>query len=150
MDDKGTGSKPHRSARTCCQVALFGIFRFRFASFSFIDQFVNAPSAGLFSGLVSHVVAARFRFPQMVSKLILDKTSTNAVRTASQVASPRSSILPSLGASGAIYATVTLTACAFPDTEIALLIPPTFPIPISWGVSGLVAIDVLGVLRGWR
>lgn len=59
-------------------------------------------------------------------------------------------ILPSLGASGAIYAAVTLTALAFPHTEIALIIPPSFPIPIQWGVGGLVALDVIGALRGWR
>lgn len=61
-----------------------------------------------------------------------------------------SDILPSLGASGAIYAAVTLTALGFPDTQIALLIPPSFPIPIQYGVGGLVAIDMIGALRGWR
>ena len=59
-------------------------------------------------------------------------------------------ILPSLGASGAIYAAVTLTAFAFPETEISLIFPPTNPIPIQWGVGGLVLLDVLGALRGWR
>lgn len=59
-------------------------------------------------------------------------------------------ILPSLGASGAIYSAVALTAMAFPHTEIALMIPPSFPIPIQWGVGALVVVDIVGALRGWR
>lgn len=69
---------------------------------------------------------------------------------AAAAATSKETILPSLGASGAIYAAVTLTAMAFPHTEIALMIPPSFPIPIQWGVGGLVAIDIIGALRGWR
>jgi rhomboid-like protein len=68
------------------------------------------------------------------------KATTNTANT----------ILPSLGASGAIYATVTLTALAFPHTEISLIIPPSFPIPIQWGVGAFVGLDILGALRGWR
>lgn len=59
-------------------------------------------------------------------------------------------ILPSLGASGAIYAAVTLTALAYPDAVVSLIFPPTWPIPIQWGVGALVLVDVFGVLRGWR
>lgn len=59
-------------------------------------------------------------------------------------------ILPSLGASGAIYAMVTMTALAFPDAQVFLLFPPGLPLPITWGVGGMVAMDVLGVLRGWK
>lgn len=60
------------------------------------------------------------------------------------------SIKPSLGASGAIYATVTLTAMAFPEAHVSLIFPPTPPIPIQYGVFGFMAIDLLGVIRGWR
>lgn len=63
--------------------------------------------------------------------------------------STKRDILPSLGASGAIYATVTLTALAFPDAQVFLLFPP-IPLPITWGVGGMVALDVIGILRGWR
>ncbi|KAK0199259.1 hypothetical protein DFS33DRAFT_1388842 [Desarmillaria ectypa] len=61
-----------------------------------------------------------------------------------------SSIVPSLGASGAIYACVTMTALAFPNGQIALTIPPSYPIDIQLGVGALLALDVLGVIRGWR
>lgn len=59
-------------------------------------------------------------------------------------------ILPSLGASGAIYGCVSLCALAFPTAHVALAIPPSFPIPITWGVGGMVCLDILGILRGWR
>jgi rhomboid-like protein len=60
------------------------------------------------------------------------------------------SILPSLGASGAIYSCVIITALGFPEAQVSLFIPPTYPIPIQWGVGGLLALDITGVLRGWR
>ena len=45
------------------------------------------------------------------------------------------SIKPSLGASGAIYATVTLTAMAFPEAHVSLIFPPTPPIPIQYAAG---------------
>lgn len=73
-----------------------------------------------------------------------------ATQSASVGAKRSWEILPSLGASGAIYAAVTLTALAFPDAVVSLIFPPTWPIPIQVGVGGLVLVDVLGVIRGWR
>lgn len=54
-----------------------------------------------------------------------------------------------LGASGVVYSVYTVVALAYPDTELAMKIPPTFPIPISYGLSALLVFDVLGVIRGW-
>ena len=59
-------------------------------------------------------------------------------------------ILPSLGASGAIYAAVTMTALAFPDAHVSPLLLPSVEIPAQWGVGALVLMDIIGVLRGWR
>ena len=59
-------------------------------------------------------------------------------------------ILPSLGASGAIYAAVTMTALAFPDAHVSPLLLPSVEIPAQWGVGTLVLMDIIGVLRGWR
>ena len=59
-------------------------------------------------------------------------------------------IWPSLGASGAIYGAVTLTALAFPESQVALFIPPSYPISIQWGVGGMLLLDTIGILRGWR
>jgi hypothetical protein len=111
--------------------------------------------AGLFSGLVSHVVNARFRFPRLVAELTkpaaASTPATAAVAAATAAKATRhTEILPSLGSSGAIYAAVTVTALAFPDAVVSLIFPPTMPIPIQWGVGGMVLLDVVGVLRGWR
>jgi rhomboid-like protein len=110
--------------------------------------------AGLFSSLVSHVVNARFRFPRLVAELAkpaapLVAPASAAVGTVAQT-TRRAEILPSLGSSGAIYAAVTVTALAFPDAVVSLIFPPTNPIPIQWGVGGLVMLDLVGIMRGWR
>ncbi len=119
--------------------------------------------AGVFSSLVSHVVNAKFRYPKYVAQLaspaaLPRKTDTWASAVSATVASSKekatsqaaASILPSLGASGAIYSCVAITALGFPESQVALFIPPTYPIPIQWGVGGLLALDIVGILRGWR
>ena len=73
-------------------------------------------------------------------------SSTSAVQAASKIRP----ILPSLGASGAVYAAATMTALAFPESQVALFIPPTYPINIQYGIGGLMMVDVIGILRGWR
>ncbi|KAF7970041.1 hypothetical protein HWV62_25352 [Athelia sp. TMB] len=65
-------------------------------------------------------------------------------------ARPLHDILPSLGASGAIYAAVSLTALGFPDSEVSLIFLPGVLIPSQAAVGGLVCLDIVGVLRGWR
>ncbi|KAK7060831.1 hypothetical protein VNI00_000564 [Paramarasmius palmivorus] len=135
-------------------------------------------SAGLFASLVSHVVSVKFKYPRMIAQLSSPSNTTKVTDTwASAVAAsantPRSSvfsafskpkvppspvntaaaaerIVPSLGASGAIYACVTMTALAFPQAQISLMIPPWYPIDIQTGVAGLVMLDIIGIARGWR
>ncbi|KAF9461537.1 hypothetical protein BDZ94DRAFT_1196100 [Collybia nuda] len=129
------------------------------AAWHFLGFFI---SAGLFSGLVSHVVSAKFRYPRLIAQLASPARTPKATDTwASAVAASAASakaatkkavpdILPSLGASGAVYGAVTLTALAFPESQVALFIPPSYPISIQWGVGGLVLMDIVGILRGWR
>lgn len=118
-------------------------------------------SAGLFSSLVPHIISAKFAYPRMVSQLA---SSTNSARTtdtwaavvaASQTtAKSAAKSVPEigncLGISGAVYACATLTALAFPESQVALFIPPSYPISIQYGVSGLILFDVIGVIRGWK
>ncbi|KAF6753062.1 hypothetical protein DFP72DRAFT_435485 [Ephemerocybe angulata] len=121
-------------------------------------------SAGLFSGLVSHVASVKILYPRLVKYLSLPtlvavKPETWAAAVAASSAKPVAAavakqaaptILPSLGASGAVYACVTLTALAFPNSEVALFIPPSYPVNIQYAVGGIVAFDMLGIMRGWR
>ena len=97
-------------------------------------------------------MTSKLIYPRMVARLSSKVQHADATaKTAEVVAgTTEKTILPSLGASGAIYAAVTLTALAFPHTEIALIIPPSFPIPIQWGVGAIVTLDIIGAMRGWR
>jgi rhomboid-like protein len=124
------------------------------AKWHFLAFFI---SAGLFSGLVSHVAACKVLFPRLVNQYTASAViknspaaaaiSSTAVKTAT--AAPRE-ILPSLGASGAIYAAVTVSALAFPDAQVSLIFPPFVSIPIQAGVGGLVMLDMIGIIRSWR
>ncbi|KDQ50761.1 hypothetical protein JAAARDRAFT_185971 [Jaapia argillacea MUCL 33604] len=113
-------------------------------------------SAGLFSGLTSHVIAARIRYPRFLSQLTAVKSNPTqplsiSAPVATKIGSAADDIIrPSLGASGAIYSCATLVALGYPDSEISLFIPSSFSVPIQWGMGGLVLMDVVGVLRGWR
>ncbi|RPD52648.1 rhomboid-domain-containing protein, partial [Lentinus tigrinus ALCF2SS1-7] len=127
-------------------------------------------SAGLFSGLVSHIGHARWQYPRLIARLQAQATAP-AVRTAASTSSARgiaSTVAESatgatakavkaanegsssLGSSGAIYALFAITALGFPDSEITFVIPPWIPINSQTGFYTLVAIDALGVIRGWR
>jgi len=137
------------------------------ASYHFLALYL---SSGLFSSLVSHLVTARLVYPRLVSKLVqIDKTGTPGVinKISSRLSSvAKSSARPatdavaataatptisgSHGSSGAIYSTVIISTLAFPDAEVSLVFPPTPSFPIQYGVGGLVLLDCIGVLRGWR
>ncbi len=112
---------------------------------------LNRSAAGLFSGLVSHMVAARIHFPRLIAKLSSTSTATATSTSKRFFTKPRppNEILPSLGASGGIYALVTMTALAYKDAEVSMFFLP-IAIPIQWGVGGMVALDAIGIIRGWR
>jgi rhomboid-like protein len=134
------------------------------ASYHFLALYL---SSGLFSSFVSHLVTTRFLYPRLVSKLVQpDKTGSpgmmhklssslssaakSSARPATDAAAATPTILPSLGASGAIYSTVIMSTLAFPEAEVSLVFPPTPSFPIQYGVGGMVLLDCIGILRGWR
>ncbi|KAJ6518790.1 hypothetical protein C8R45DRAFT_949231 [Mycena sanguinolenta] len=94
-------------------------------------------AAGLVSSLASHTLRVR----------LYDRI----VATLSNLSNPgRLQIIRgSLGASGAIYACVTFDAVAYPDLTIAPIFIP-WGVPIRMGVGALMALDLVGLLRGWR
>ncbi|KIY63651.1 hypothetical protein CYLTODRAFT_425905 [Cylindrobasidium torrendii FP15055 ss-10] len=118
-------------------------------------------AAGAFASLVAHAVDTKFLYPRMVSRIfsassakagadtwasaVVASSARPAAAAAATAAPPR--ILPSLGASGAVYACVTMTALAFPTSQVALIIPPSYPMDIWVGVGGLLAFDTLGALK---
>ncbi|KAG8714860.1 hypothetical protein FRC11_006776 [Ceratobasidium sp. 423] len=103
-------------------------------------------TAGLFSSYVSHIISTRVRLPALLRTL----TSTSVRADAIAASKAHSVIAPSLGASGAIYAAVTASALAFPDASVSLIFLPFVSLPIGAGVGGMVCLDIIGVIRGWR
>lgn len=101
--------------------------------------------AGVFAGLGSHLVSNLYRLPRLI------KTLRSPVQLSPTHALTAHHLLkPSLGASGAIYACLTITALAYPDSSVSIIFIPFFAFPISLGVAGMVALDVVGVIRGWQ
>ncbi|KAG9318935.1 hypothetical protein JVU11DRAFT_1049 [Chiua virens] len=120
------------------------------AQWHFLAFFI---SAGLFSGLVSHTVSTKVLYPRLLSQLskqavVRSSPAASAVLGEAAQEAPRK-ILPSLGASGAIYAAVTFTALAFPDAQVQPIFLP-ISVSITTGVGALVLADIVGILRGWR
>jgi rhomboid-like protein len=101
------------------------------------------------TGLGSIKTAAQA--PKPIHSFATAMATNSATQTSTiEAVSKATGIIPSLGASGAIYAALVVTALGFPDAQLALAIPPSFPIPIQTGVGALVLLDVVGIARGWR
>ncbi|KZT72007.1 hypothetical protein DAEQUDRAFT_723650 [Daedalea quercina L-15889] len=122
-------------------------------------------SAGLFSNLVSHVAFSRITYPRMIARLRSlspappKSSETTTVRSfLAQVfrrqpkfaSSPQERVPLTIGASGAVYALLTVTALAYPDSSLAFHIPPTFPLSAQFAVGSLIAFDIIGIWRAWR
>ncbi|WRT69961.1 uncharacterized protein IL334_006952 [Kwoniella shivajii] len=137
------------------------LFSFGSAAYSYLSSSPSSPSlvtsthtphffaflltAGLFSSLGSHLWTNIFRYP------ILRKALSHPARISSpQALMSHQGILPSLGASGAIYAALTMTACAFPDSNVGIIFIPFVSLPIGMGVAGMITLDLIGLIRGWR
>lgn len=58
--------------------------------------------------------------------------------------------MPGLGASGAVYSCLVVEAIHDPSHQIAIIFLPFIPFSIVYGVTGMIALDIIGVLRGWR
>jgi rhomboid-like protein len=101
--------------------------------------------AGVFSGLGSHLVNNLVRLPRLVRAL-----RSPARLSPTHALAAHHAINPSLGASGAVYACVTMVALAYPDSDVSIIFLPIISIPMPVGVLGMVAVDIIGILRGWR
>ena len=86
----------------------------------------------------------------LIRKLSAVSTTGTTGRAAAAVSKASPVIHPSLGASGAIYAAVTLSALAFPDSQVAIIFLPWLAVPITYGVGSMVLLDIMGVIRGWQ
>src|SRR5271170_4669018 len=99
-------------------------------------------TAGVFSMFGSHMSAA-IRLLRAQKRAI----DVNSLSTA------RKAIKPSIGASGAsgaIYGTFIVTTLAVPNATLQLFFLPFLTAPIKWDAAGLIAMDTIGIARGWR
>ncbi|KAJ9475256.1 putative Rhomboid protein 1, mitochondrial (putative) [Pseudozyma hubeiensis] len=94
-------------------------------------------TAGVFAATVSHIVTA-IRFKRISAIHGLQHAKETLGRHAS------------LGASGAVYSALVMSAFAFPDAKLGVILLPWVTVDIGVGVVGLVLMDAVGVWRGWR
>lgn len=59
-------------------------------------------------------------------------------------------LVPSLGASGAIFGIVSFVAYQAPNSQAAILFLPGFNFKLSELLACFMALDLVGILRGWR
>ncbi|KAF7356624.1 Rhomboid domain-containing protein [Mycena venus] len=102
--------------------------------YHFLAMFI---SAGLVSSLASHMLRVR----------IYDRIVASLSKMPGPIVRPI--VGSSLGASGAIYACVTIAAMAYPEATVSPIFIP-IGIPIRLGVGALAMMDVIGLIRGWR
>ncbi|EGN95283.1 hypothetical protein SERLA73DRAFT_77298 [Serpula lacrymans var. lacrymans S7.3] len=100
--------------------------------------------------VIIHAVSTKVLYPRLVSQLSKPSGTLAGGTVAKSAAGTTAKEILSLGASGAIYAAVTLSALAFPDASISLIFLPFFAIPIQSGVGAIIALDAIGILRGWK
>jgi rhomboid-like protein len=60
------------------------------------------------------------------------------------------SAVASLGASGAIFGLFSASAWQHPEAQVHLVFLPTTAIQIGHGLIGLMALDLIGAIRGWQ
>ena len=56
---------------------------------------------------------------------------------------------PSLGASGGVYALLGISAFVAPTASVSLLFLPFVAIPLGYAFTGIMALDLMGIIRGW-
>ena len=56
----------------------------------------------------------------------------------------------SLGASGAIMTVLGMCCTIYPDKQLQIIFLPWYPFSADSGMKGIMAIDALGILLGWR
>lgn len=59
-------------------------------------------------------------------------------------------VLPSLGASGAIYGCLSATAVLHPDASVYVVFLPFLPIKIGYALPAMMGLDLAGILLRWR
>ncbi|KAF8984214.1 hypothetical protein BGZ46_008624 [Entomortierella lignicola] len=63
---------------------------------------------------------------------------------------PWANIIPSLGASGALFGCVSATAFMYPDATVYIIFLPFLPIKIPVALGAMMGLDLVGIIRNWK
>ncbi|KAF9578491.1 hypothetical protein BGW38_005671 [Lunasporangiospora selenospora] len=63
---------------------------------------------------------------------------------------PWAKMIPSLGASGALFGCIGSVAYMYPETSVYVIFLPFFSIKIPMALGALMGLDLVGVLRNWK
>ncbi|KAF9924530.1 hypothetical protein BGZ67_009213 [Mortierella alpina] len=63
---------------------------------------------------------------------------------------PWAKIIPSLGASGALFGCVSSTAYMYPDASVYIIFLPLLPIKIPVALGAMMGLDLVGIIRNWK
>ncbi|KAI1291539.1 Rho- GTP-binding protein RhoN [Mortierella claussenii] len=63
---------------------------------------------------------------------------------------PWSKIIPSLGASGALFGCVSSTAYMYPDATVYIIFLPFLPIKIPVALGAMMGLDLVGIIKNWK
>lgn len=106
-------------------------------------------SAGIFASLASHLHVNLFTLPRFLSALRSLPSSTTNPTTVWKLAR-QANLNGSLGASGALYALLSICTLSFPQASLGIILIPFVSFPITWGFGALCLLDLAGVWKGWK
>ncbi|KAL7413031.1 hypothetical protein BDY24DRAFT_390402 [Mrakia frigida] len=106
-------------------------------------------TAGILSSLLSHTIFNIFQLPRLLRAIT---SPTNPILTPSALSSlaRKHNAVPSLGASGAIYAVFFLGAMSYPDAQVGIIFLPFLTMPIKFAAGAMMLLDVVGIWRAWK
>lgn len=138
---------------------MLALYGFANASFSYLkyrrmNDYPNRDESGQSMNITSryHFVAIFMTFG-VIANLIPHYLTLHAARSPAMM---RSFLAPALtptyglGASGAVYSTMAVSALSHPEIEVSIIFLPFLPFKLGYGFPAICAIDAVGVLRGWR
>ncbi|KAG1152063.1 hypothetical protein G6F37_000581 [Rhizopus arrhizus] len=97
------------------------------------------------------VIHDHFGREQFVAMYLSAGIGANVVSHACSLALRNSRpLMPSLGASGAIYSLVASTAILHPNSSISLIFLPMIPIKLGYALPALMGFDLAGILLRWK
>ncbi|KAG0346654.1 hypothetical protein BG004_001148 [Podila humilis] len=59
-------------------------------------------------------------------------------------------MIPSLGASGALFGCVSSTAYMYPDASVYIIFLPFLPIKIPVALGAMMGLDLVGIIKNWK